>query len=55
MFVILQINRQEAFAMRKIVGMDEVKKTYSKRPTYFLVESKNNLKELEKYRKSLLS
>lgn len=37
--------------MKKLLGEESVKKTYSKRPTYYLVETWNNLKCLEKYRK----
>ena len=38
--------------MRKLVGNENVKKTYSGHAKYYLVESYNNLKALDKYRKS---
>lgn len=38
--------------MRKLLGYDEVKKSYSSHPKYYLVESPYNLRELEKYRNS---
>jgi hypothetical protein len=50
--IILLINKTEAFAMRKLVGNENVKKTYSGHSKYYLVESYNNLKALDKYRKS---
>ena len=50
--IILLINKTEAFAMRKLVGNENVKKTYSGHAKYYLVESYNNLKALDKYRKS---
>lgn len=34
----IRISKEEAFAMRKIVGEQYVKKSYSKHPTYYLVE-----------------
>ena len=37
--------------MRKLLGDENVKKSYSKHPTYYLIESKLNLICLEKYRK----
>lgn len=50
--IILLINKTEAFAMRKLVGNENVKQTYSGHSKYYLVESYNNLKALDKYRKS---
>ena len=50
--IILLINKTEAFAMRKLLGNENIKKTYSGHPKYYLVESYNNLKALDKYRKS---
>ncbi len=47
----LKITKNEAFAMRKQCGAVNVKKSYSKHPTYYLVESYKNLKKLEQYRK----
>ena len=38
--------------MRKLVGNENVKKTYSGNSKYYLVESYQNLKALDKYRKS---
>ena len=38
--------------MRKLLGDENIKKTYSGHPKYYLVESYNNLKALDKYRKS---
>lgn len=38
--------------MRKLLGDENIKKTYSGHPKYYLVESYNNLKVLDKYRKS---
>ena len=52
MKIILLINKTEAFAMRKLVGNENVKQTYSGHAKYYLVESYNNLKALDKYRKS---
>ena len=46
----IKISKQEAFDMRKICGQEAVKKSYSKHPTYYLVESKENLRSLNKYR-----
>lgn len=50
--IILLINKTEAFAMRELVGNENVKKTYSGHAKYYLVESYDNLKVLDKYRKS---
>lgn len=47
------ISKSEALAMRNICGNDSVKKTYSRYPKYYLVETFDNLKALEKYRKSI--
>ena len=52
MKIILLINKTEAFAMRKLVGNENVKKTYSGHAKYYLVESYQNLKALNNYRKS---
>ena len=52
MKIILLINKTEAFAMRKLVGNENVKKTYSGHSKYYLVESYQNLKALSKYKKS---
>ena len=49
---IIKITKKEAFEMRKVLGEENVKKTYSKHPTYYLVETKYNLRCLEKYRKN---
>ena len=38
--------------MRKLLGEESVKKSYSKHPTYYLVEERNNLQCLENYRKN---
>ena len=46
----IRITKQEAFDMRKICGLDSVKKSYSKHPTYYLVELKENLRKLNEYR-----
>ena len=48
---IVIITKNEAFEMRKLLGDENVKKSYSKHPTYYLIESRNNLKCLDKYRK----
>lgn len=37
--------------MRKLLGDENVKKSYSRRPTYYLVETKYNLQCLGNYRK----
>lgn len=37
--------------MRKLLGDENVKKSYSKHPTYYLIESRYNLKCLDKYRR----
>ena len=50
--IILLINKTEAFAMRKLVGNENVKQTYSGHAKYYLVESYQNLKALSDYRKS---
>ena len=50
--IILLINKTEAFAMRKLVGNENVKHTYSGHPKYYLTESKKALIDLEKIRKS---
>lgn len=50
----ISITKIEGFAMREICGFDAVKKSYSKHPTYYLVESKENLKKLNEYRKNKL-
>ena len=47
----LRITKTEAIAMRGKCGAGSVKKSYSKHPTYYLVESYKNLKKLEQYRK----
>nr|DAU10465.1 MAG TPA: hypothetical protein [Caudoviricetes sp.] len=52
MKIILLINKTEAFAMRKLLGNENVKQTYSGHAKYYLVESYNNLKALDEYRKS---
>lgn len=49
---LITISKQEAFEMRKILGMENVRKSYSSHPTYYLVETRNNLRALDKYRKS---
>lgn len=46
----LKISKNEAFAMRKICGSGSVKKTYSKHPTYYLVQTKKNMDALLKFR-----
>lgn len=38
--------------MRKLLGNENVKKTYSGHSKYYLVESYKNLKALDRYRKS---
>lgn len=38
--------------MRKIVGEDKIKKSYSSNPHYYLVEDSNAIKALKEYRKS---
>lgn len=50
--IIKQISKQEAFAMRKILGTEQVKQSRSRYPKYYLVESKQNLAELFKFQKS---
>lgn len=37
--------------MRKMLGEKNVKKSYSKHPSYYLVETPYNLRRLDKYRK----
>ena len=46
----LKITKQEAFQMRKILGEEYVKKSYSKHPSYYLVELPFTLAALDKYR-----
>ena len=48
---IVKLTKSEAFKMRELLGSENVKKTYSKHPTYYLVESRRNIKCLEKFRK----
>jgi len=48
----LKITKSEAFIMRKELGETAVKKTYSKHPSYYLVESPRNMKTLDAYRKA---
>lgn len=50
--IILLITKNEAFAMRKIVGEDKVKKSYSGNPHYYLVEDYAAMNALKEYRKS---
>ena len=50
--VIKLITKQEAFEMRKVIGSENVKKSKSRHPKYYLVESKYNLNALRKYRNS---
>lgn len=52
MNIILLITKNEAFAMRKIVGEDKVKKSYSGNPHYYLVEDSHTTKALEDFRKN---
>lgn len=46
------ITKQEAKDLRKIVGEEYVKKTYSRCPTYFLVEDRyhKTVEKLNQYR-----
>ena len=46
----LKITKQEAFQMRKTLGEKYVKKSYSKHPSYYLVELPFTLAALNKYR-----
>ena len=46
----LKITKQEAFQMRKILGEEYVKKSYSKHPSYYLVELPFTLAALDTYR-----
>lgn len=48
---ILKITKTEAFAMRKLLGEKNVKKSYSKHPTYFLIESRHNINCLNRYQR----
>lgn len=50
--IILLITKNEAFVMRKIVGEDKVKKSYSGNPHYYLVEDYVAMNALKEYRKS---
>ena len=50
--IILLISKTEAFAMRKLVGEDKVKKTYTNNPHYYLVEDGHAIKVLKDYRKN---
>ena len=57
-FILVEISKNEAFAMRKICGSHSVKSTFGKRhKSYFLVENPRNLNALNKYRseRTLLS
>ena len=49
--IIKQISKQEAFVMRRILGLEQVKQSRSRHPKYYLVESKRNLIELSKFQK----
>ena len=46
------ISKKEAFEMRKVCGEKNVKKSHSRSPKYYLVESQQNLEALENYRQS---
>lgn len=54
---LVKISKSDAFAMRKLVGEEYVKKSHSKHPTYYLVEEHDEYqfnkntgkKELVKY------
>lgn len=50
--VIKLISKQEALVMRKVLGNENVKKSKSRYPKYYLVETKYNLYALAKYQKS---
>ena len=50
--VIKLISKQEALVMRKVLGNENVKKSKSRYPKYYLVETKYNLNALAKYQKS---
>ncbi|RHP47038.1 hypothetical protein [Clostridium sp. AF32-12BH] len=50
--IILQITKNEAFAMRKILGEHLIKKSYSSNPHYYLVEDGHAVKALEDFRKN---
>lgn len=41
--------------MRKMLGNENIKQTYSGHAKYYLVESSRNLKTLEKYRESRIA
>jgi hypothetical protein len=51
-FIIINITKDEAFAMRKQIGDYAVKSSHTKHPKYYLVENPKFLKTLERYRKS---
>lgn len=42
--IILLITKQEAFDLRKIINPNAIKKSHSRYPHYYIVESNNNLK-----------
>lgn len=49
---IINITKDEAFAMRKKIGSYAVNMSHTKHPKYYLVENPKFLTTLEKYRKS---
>ena len=50
--VIKLITKQEAFEMRKMLGEENIKKSKSRHPKYYLVETNYNLNVLRKYQNS---
>lgn len=48
----IKVSKREAFDLRKLIGEKYIKKSYSKHPSYYMVESERNLAALEEYRKS---
>lgn len=51
---ILKITKRDAFFMRSIGYGEYINKSYSRKPTYYLVEERNALKAYKKYRDSLI-
>lgn len=52
---LIKITKQEAFKMRELGLGEDVHKSYSNHPTYYLTESRKSMKALSDYRKSKLA
>lgn len=50
--IMINITKDEAFAMRKMFGDSAVNMSHSKHPKYYLVENRKFLSALNDYKKS---